>query len=275
MGLSLVQPSRSGGRAAPKAARILIGSDHVRSSKRIAEVLLCALLGIALQGGMSRPAHADDVPGGDEVAVEPAPESPATGESGPTLADLGVTDSPIDRPGLEGWVIDTAVVSTISWGATLAFNEKIREGVMNSSGEQWLENISQAPEWNDGSDAVTNYVSHPLLGATWFLTYRSRGHGFITSSLGLIFQSFWFEYVIEGPHKVPSARDLLFTPLLGIPIGYGLDSLSVYLLKKDDKPLRYLGYVFNPFRLLPTAKNHALQVSLDPAKKSFSVSGRF
>jgi len=247
----------------------------VRRSRRIAGVVLCALIGALLQFATARPSLADDVPGIDGIPVESLPESPEAAESGATLVDLGVTDSPIDRPGLKWWVIDTAVVSSITWGATLAFNENIREGVMNSSGKQWLENISQAPEWNDGSDAVTNYVSHPLLGATWFLTYRSRGHGFIASSLGLIFQSFWLEYAIEGPHNVPSAHDLLMTPLIGIPLGYGLDSLSLYLLKKDDKPLRYLGYVFNPFRLLPTAKNHAFQVSLDPAKKSFSVSGRF
>ena len=186
-----------------------------------------------------------------------------------------VTDSLIDRPGLKWWAIDTAVVSATTWGATLAFNKNIRDDVMDSSGRQWLENISQAPEWNDGSDAVTNYVAHPLLGAGWFLTYRSRGHGLIASSLGLIFQSFWLEYAVEGPHKLPSAHDLLMTPLLGIPIGYGLDSLSVYLLKKDRKPWRYLGYVFNPFRLLPTAKNQEWSVAIDPARKSFAVSGRF
>jgi hypothetical protein len=68
---------------------------------------------------------------------------------------------------------------------------------------------------------------------------------------------------------------MVFTPLIGIPLGYGLDSLSVYLLKKDDRPLRYLGYVFNPFRLLPTAKNDQWKLAIDPANKSVAVSGRF
>jgi hypothetical protein len=247
----------------------------VRSTKRIATVVVCAVLGISLQFAAVRPVRADDVPGSDGATVESPPEPQETADGGPTLADLGVTDSEFERPGLKWWAIDTAVISSVTWGATLAFNSNIREGVMSSSGKQWLENISQAPEWNDGSDAVTNYVAHPLLGAGWFLTYRSRGHGFIASSLGLIFQSFWLEYAVEGPHNVPSAHDLLMTPLLGIPIGYGLDSLSVYLLKKDRKPLRYLGYVFNPFRLLPTAKNQEWSVAIDPARKSFAVSGRF
>jgi hypothetical protein len=242
---------------------------------------MCALLEASMLFATAQPVHADEVSGADAIPVEPAPESlepPGTledADGGPTLAELGVTDSVIDRPGPMWWTIDTAVISAVTWGATLAFNKNIRDGVTNSSGKQWLDNISQAPQWNDGSDAVTNYVSHPLLGATWFLTYRSRGHGLVASSLGLIFQSFWLEYAIEGPYNVPSAHDMVFTPLIGIPLGYGLDSLSVYLLKKDDKPLRYLGYLFNPFRLLPTAKNPDWNIAIDPANKSFAVSGRF
>ena len=167
------------------------------------------------------------------------------------------------------------MITSVTWGATLAFNKNIRDGVTSSSGKQWLENISQAPEWNDGSDTVTNYVAHPLLGASWFLAYRSRGHGVVASSLGLIFQSLMLEYAIEGPYNVPSAHDLVFTPLMGIPIGWGLDTLSVYLLKKEERPLRYLGYVFNPFHLLPSAKKYRWAVEIDPRNRSFAVSGRF
>lgn len=221
------------------------------------------------------PAIADDVSGVDEVRGEVASEPLDEREGGPTLSGLGVDESVIDRPGLKWWSIDTAVITAVMTGATLAINGEIRDGITNSSGKQWLENVSQAPQWNDGSNTVSNYVGHPMLGATSFLIYRSRGHGFVASSLGVIFQSFWLEYVVEGTYMVPSARDLLITPLLGVPIGYGLDSLSLYLLKKDDRPLRYLGYVFNPFRLLPTAKNHQLNFAVDPVNKSFAVSGRF
>ncbi|MBW2401629.1 MAG: DUF3943 domain-containing protein [Deltaproteobacteria bacterium] len=247
----------------------------MRSSTRIARAATCALLGAAMLFVTARPVLADDVPGTAEIPAEPTPQPLDDADGDPTLADLGVTDSVIDRPGLKWWAIDTAVISSVTWGSALAFNTKIRDGVTSSSGSQWLDNISQAPLWNDGSDAMTNYVSHPLLGATWFLIYRSRGHDFIASSLGLVFQSLWLEYVIEGPYKVPSGHDLLFTPLLGVPLGIGLDSLSVYLLKKDDRPLHYLGYLFNPFRLLPIAKNHHWNVAIDPANKSFAVSGRF
>lgn len=247
----------------------------MQSSKRIACTLTCVLLIAPMGFSTARPARADDLPGAAETPIGPVHEPLEDAGDGPTLEELGATDSVIDRPGLKWWAIDTAVISAVTWGATLAFNKNIRDGVTSSSGKQWLDNISQSPQWNDGSDAVTNYVSHPLLGASWFLTYRSRGHGFIASSLGLMFQSFWLEYAIEGPYNVPSVHDMVFTPLLGIPIGYGLDSLSVYLLKKEDRPLRYLGYVCNPFRLLPTAKNQYLNVGIDPANKRFAVSGRF
>jgi hypothetical protein len=216
-----------------------------------------------------RTATADETPAGGDIVVAP----PA--EPDPSLADLGVTDSLIERPGFKWWAIDTAVISSVTWGATLAFNSNIRNGVMDSSGQQWLDNISSAPEWNDGSDALTNYFAHPMLGATWFMAYRSRGHGFVASSLGLMFQSIWLEYIIESPHNIPSWHDMLFTPLIGIPLGYGLDTLSVYLLKKEEPALHYLGYLFNPFHLLPSAKKYRWNVSIDPANKSFAISGRF
>jgi hypothetical protein len=246
----------------------------LRRSNGTAGAILRALTALALALALTtpvRPALADESPGTGEVAVEPA----ADGDAEPSLADLGVTDSPIEGPGFKWWAIDTAVISSVTWGATLAFNQNIRDGVTSSSGKQWLENISQAPECHDGIDSVTNYVAHPLLGASWFLAYRSRGHGVIASSLGLIFQSIWLEYAIEGAHNVPSAHDMVFTPLIGIPLGWGLDTLSVYLLKKQDTRWRYLGYVFNPFHLLPTAKKYRWDVAIDPMKKSFSVSGRF
>jgi hypothetical protein len=208
----------------------------------------------------------------------------ALADSGTTAGEAAVpTDSPSYDdfaepvlagypPGLGWWAIDTAVITSVTWGLTLALNENIREGVVNSSGAQWLENISQAPEWHDGSDTVTNYVAHPLLGATWFLAYRSRGHNLLVSSLSVVLQAVILEYGIEGPHNVPSAHDLVFTPLIGIPIGFGLDTLSIYLLKKQDRRLRGLGYLFNPFHLLPSSKKR-LNFALDPVNKRIAFSG--
>jgi len=241
---------------------------------------LAAALAVAVLGASSPPAGADEVtdPAGVPApapAEEPAPAAASSPDTEPTLADLGVDDAVDQPPTLSQWALDTAVISTVTWGLTLGLNANIRNGVVNSSSEQWGDNLNHWPEWNDDSDAVTNYVAHPLVGAGWFLAYRSRGHGLVASSLGLMFQSFFLEYVIESPHNIPSAHDLVFTPLLGIPIGYGLDTASLYFLKKQDTNWRYLGYVFNPFHLLPSAKEHRWAVSLDPERKSFAISGRF
>lgn len=245
----------------------------MRPSNRFARVLPVLLLGLSLLAAPFSGALADDLPGADETPAEPPAAEALAPE--PSLEALGVTDAVIERPGLKWWAIDTSVITVVTWSATMAFNKNIREGVFDSSAEQWWDNISQAPEWNDGSDAVTNYVSHPMLGALWFLAYRSRDHGLIPSALGVIFQSLFLEYVTEGPYNVPSGHDMLFTPLIGIPVGFGLDTLSLYLLKKEDRPLRYLGYLFNPFHLLPSAKKHRWDVSIDPLNKSFAISGRF
>jgi hypothetical protein len=234
----------------------------------------CHLMLVFLIGVFPPAALGDELPGAADLPV-PADQERDPIPPLPEDSRLRAVDATHEVPGLKWWLIDTTVITIITWGGVYAINSEIRNGVLDSSCEQWKENISQPPEWHDGSSAVTNYVSHPMLGGLEFLAYRSRGHGFLASSAGVIFQSFVFEYAIEGPHKVPSAKDLLLTPLLGIPIGYGLDTLSVYLLRKEDKPLRYLGYVANPFNLLPTSKKYRWKVSVDPVGRSFAFSMRF
>jgi len=204
------------------------------------------------------------LPADESLELEPAEDS-----------RLQALDATPAVPGLKWWLIDTGVITIVTWGAVLAINSNIRNGVLDSTSEEWRENISQWPEWNDGSDAVTNYLSHPMLGALEFLAYRSRGHGLLASGAGVVFQTFMLEYAIEGPYNVPSAKDLLITPLIGIPVGYGLDTLSLYLLKKEETPLRYLGYVANPFNLLPTSKKYRWQVSADPVNRSFAFAIQF
>jgi hypothetical protein len=180
-----------------------------------------------------------------------------------------------EKPGVGGFLLDSLVVYALMWGGSMAFSGNVRDGVLHSSWSDWVDNVSKAPNWNDGSSAVTNWVSHPLLGATNFLVYRSRGHGLVASSVGVVLQSALLEYTIEAAYNRPSLHDLVITPVIGIPVGYGLDTLSVYLLKKEEKPLRYLGYLFNPFNLLPTAKENRWQVAVDPVGRRFALSVRF
>jgi hypothetical protein len=180
-----------------------------------------------------------------------------------------------DGPGVGMFLLDSLVIHAVMWPASIAFSKNIRDGVKGTNWDQYKDNVTKSPNWNDGSDTITNWVSHPMLGATNFLYYRSRGHGFVASSIGVVLQSFLLEYTIEATYNRPSLHDLLMTPALGIPIGYGLDQMSLYLLKKEQKPLRYLGYLFNPFHLLPTAKKDRWQVSVDPLSRSFSFAVRY
>ena len=208
------------------------------------------------------------------------PDAPAWSATEGELFALASPDQPSpapdeDKVGVTTFLLDSLVIHAAMWPLSMAFSKNVRDGIIHSSGSDWVDNVSKAPNWNDDSDAVTNWVSHPLLGATNFLIYRSRGHGLVASSLGVVLQSFLLEYTIEATYNRPSLHDLVITPVIGIPIGYGLDSLSVYLLKKEEKPLRYLGYVFNPFNLLPTAKDSRWQVTVDPISKNVAFSMRY
>jgi hypothetical protein len=179
-----------------------------------------------------------------------------------------------EKAGVKGFFLDSLVIYVGSWPFILALDQNTREGIFNSSTSRWIDNMSQPPVWNDGSSWLTNNVAHPFLGATYFLYYRCRDHGFLASSLGVVLQTILFEYTIEGIHVRPSLQDLVKTPGMGIPLGYAMDELSLYFLKKQEEPLRYLGYFFNPFNLLPWAKDR-WHAAIDPLNNNLAFSIKF
>lgn len=188
--------------------------------------------------------------------------------------DLDESQPTEDKVGLQEFLLDSLVIYLGSWPFVLAFDSNTRSGIFHSSFSQWVDNMSKVPIWNDGSSWVTNNVGHPFLGATYFLYYRSQGHNLLASSVGVVLETVLFEYTIEGIHVRPSLQDLVKTPGMGIPLGFAMDELSVYFLKKKEEPLRYLGYVFNPFNLLPWSKDrwHAI---IDPLNKNLAFSIKF
>lgn len=237
---------------------------------------LCLLAALWLTLAWHGVARAQTLTGLGEFALGPPVWSAADEELFALASPALEADEPDEeKVGLKMFLLDSLVIHAAMWPATLAFSSNVRDGILHSSWSEWKHNVSKAPNWNDDSDAVTNWVSHPLLGATNFLIYRSRGHGLLASSAGVVLQSFLLEYTIEATFNRPSLHDLVITPLLGIPIGYGLDTLSVYLLKKDEKPLRYLGYLCNPFNILPTAKESRWQVTVDPINKGLAFAVRY
>jgi len=237
---------------------------------------LCLLAAACLTLSFQGVARAQALTGLGELALGPAVWSEADEQlfalASPALENADPDD---EKVGVKTFLLDSLVIHAAMWPLSLAFSSNLRDGILHSSWSEWKDNVSKSPNWNDDSDALTNWVSHPLLGATNFLIYRSRGHGLVASSLGVVLQSFLLEYAIEATFNRPSLHDLVITPLIGIPVGYGLDSLSVYLLKKEQKPLRYLGYLCNPFNILPTAKESRWQVTVDPINKGVAFAVRY
>lgn len=96
-----------------------------------------------------------------------------------------------------------------------------------------------------------NITKHSLTGNYYYLFYRSRGYtqeeSFIWSSIS----SLVFEFTIETVTEQPSYQDMYQTPVFGTVLGVGSEKLSKYLLSKEAWYARTLGYILNPFVILP------------------------
>ena len=91
------------------------------------------------------------------------------------------------------------------------------------------------------------------------------------SALGTVVQSTLFEYTVEGLVETPSLSDLVFTPLLGVPMGYGLEKSSEWLVDTDFVPAKILGHIVNPMRNFVSDRQVGIY---NPFSKHFmSISG--
>jgi hypothetical protein len=106
------------------------------------------------------------------------------------------------------------------------------------------------PPLLDGDAFKTNFIQHPVFGASAYLYYRARGYDRGASSLGSFLTSALFEYTVEGWKQSPSLNDLILTPGLGVPLGIALEETSNWLATRDSQALRLLSYVVNPTKLL-------------------------
>ena len=96
-----------------------------------------------------------------------------------------------------------------------------------------------------------NLVRHTLAGSFYYGYYRTFGdtrqRSLALSTLSVLL----FEFTIEVATERPSWQDIYQTPVLGALLGMGLEDLSLACLRSPWKPVRVLGYVFNPFVLVP------------------------
>lgn len=136
-----------------------------------------------------------------------------------------------------GYLQSSAISYSFQWTFVLTVNRGLGRDIMNSNFRRWLKNISQVPELRDGDHWITNFIGHPLLGATVFAFYRNRGFSNEACVAGAFLQSTLFEYTVEGWKQPPSGIDLIVTPILGSIIGsqVGMNSFilsSSYALSK-------------------------------------------
>lgn len=196
---------------------------------------------------------------------------------------LGNINNPVDREkvsepiprkqklGTNEFLRDTAIAYTAQWAGRWFYVRNKNSRIFDTSFSKWWDNISQWPEWDDGDDFFTNLVTHPIVGSINFLYYRQMGHSFWVSAFGSVVQSTLFEYTIEGLVETPSGSDLIFTPLLGVPLGYGMEKTSDWLEDTGFVPAKILAYIINPMKNFI----HNRQVGvINPFSKQFmSVSG--
>jgi len=158
------------------------------------------------------------------------------------------------------------------WAIRFFYVKKKNDRIFDTSFSDWIDNITKAPEVDDGDSFITNYVTHPLIGSAYYLYYRAMGWGFWGSALGSAVQSTLFEYTVEGTVETPSLPDLLATPGVGVPLGFLLETISDWLITRDSSVAKFAAHIFNPMRNFVHDRKFVL---LNPLTGHFEFSGPF
>lgn len=124
--------------------------------------------------------------------------------------------------------------------------------------------------WNDGDMFITNWIKHPVFGASVYLYYRARGYDRPASAIGAFLQSTLFEYTVEGIDRPPSLHDLVVTPAAGIPLGIVLEEASNWLENRQNGFLRAASYIINPSKIFFRGDN---RVNLGPIRSQYIAIG--
>jgi len=103
----------------------------------------------------------------------------------------------------------------------------------------------------DRDNLENNVINHTWAGATYYLFYRSQGHDEQMAFLWSMASSLAFEFTVETMTERPSYQDLVITPSFGAAVGIAAEKLSLYLHSKQVWPARLIGYLVQPFALLP------------------------
>ena len=89
-----------------------------------------------------------------------------------------------EEPGFKQFLKDTAIHYGFMWAVRFFYVRNKNDRIFDTSFSKWIDNITEAPVWDDEDSFVTNLVYHPLFGAEYYLFYRARGHSVLMSGLG-------------------------------------------------------------------------------------------
>ena len=176
------------------------------------------------------------------------------------------------EPGVKEFLLDTVYHYGFLWAGRFFYVRQKEDRIFDTSFSKWIDNITQAPVWDDEDSFFTNFVIHPLFGAEYYLFYRARGHSVWASAIGSFVQSALFEYAVEGLVETPSLQDLIFTPAIGTPLGIVLENVSDWLVERDNSVAKVAGHLVNPTRIFFKDTKFGI---LNPLTGSFAFQGPF
>ncbi len=154
------------------------------------------------------------------------------------------------------------------WAGYFATQKKvIKEG---GSYQNWRHNILSPHFDYDNFDY--NIFKHGITGNYYFLFYRSRGYDRVEAFFWTFLSSAAFEFTIESFTERPSYQDLYQTPVYGTIIGIGVEKLALFFHGQDSWWGHTLGYILNPFALIPEWK-HEANISFTPYYDTKKVGG--
>lgn len=146
--------------------------------------------------------------------------------------------------------LNFGVIYGLQWGYYLVAQRSIIE--KNGSLENWIY-YPFSPHFDKDSFDY-NIFQHTLAGAAYYLTYRSQGYTEQNAFFWTFMSSLAFEFTIETVTERPSYQDIYQTPVFGTVLGIGVEKLSRYLHQRESWWGHALGYLINPFTLLPRSK---------------------
>ena len=144
-------------------------------------------------------------------------------------------------------MINLGLVYTAQWVQyfALQWNTIMQDG----SFQNWYSNMVQ-PHF-DRDSYNYNLITHTYAGSLYYLFFRSRGYTKTETLLWAFISQLLFEFTIETITEKPSFQDMFQTPVLGALLGMTFEYLSGLLLSTDFIPAHILGYILNPFAMLP------------------------